>query len=766
MATLVSPGVAVSITDESFYGPAGPGTVPLMVVATGEDKAHVSGTGVATGTSKANAGKPQLTTSQFELSQNFGNPSFGVNGDELNEYGLLAAYSFLGAANQAYIVRADVDTSELAPATAEPKGPPADGTYWLDTANTEWGIFESTAAGTTSWAKQTVTVFTGAPSGGVDGDYAVDVSVVPVQFHKNVATTWTAVTTAALAGAVNVSDHTSVPTATAAGDVWLKTSTPNEGFNPVVKLYSASSNTFSSITVTTAPTAPTTSVTGFLWADTTPSDAEFSLLRWDGAAFAALSYEALAIAPTGATTDGTLWYDGASTYIDLYKNDGAGAWAQIVSGDITLASTQPAVGAANKVWVDTDDVDYPAIYESDGAAWVRRDNSDQTTNNGVEFADHTKVTAWPAGGATVGAVLSGGPDPLLYPGGMFLVNLAASSKVVRKFVAANAAGEQWVTESSNNADGSGTFGRFAQRKVIVSGMQAAVAGSTLREETVAVTLLAAPGYPELADELSTLNTDRKETAFVVLDAPFRKSPTEIITWISNTTAAENGEDGLNTKNSGSAIYYPNALSTNTDGTTVMVPASHVALRSMAYSDSVSYQWFAPAGLTRGRVDNATSVGYLNSEGDFTPVALTEGQRDSLYNNYMNPIANFPDSGLTLWGQKTLHGTATAMDRINVSRLVAYLRERFDVIARPFIFEQNDKSTRDNVLRVFDGFLSDIMSKRGVYDYAVVCDTTNNTPARIDRNELYVDIAIEPTKVAEFIYIPIRIMSTGAIATSP
>ena len=118
MATLVSPGVAVSITDESFYGPAGPGTVPLMVVATGEDKAHVSGTGVATGTSKANAGKPQLTTSQFELSQNFGNPSFGVNGDELNEYGLLAAYSFLGAANQAYIVRADVDTSELAPATS------------------------------------------------------------------------------------------------------------------------------------------------------------------------------------------------------------------------------------------------------------------------------------------------------------------------------------------------------------------------------------------------------------------------------------------------------------------------------------------------------------------------------------------------------------------------------------------------------------------------------------------------------------------------
>ena len=763
MATLVSPGVAVSITDESFYGSAGPGTVPLLIVATGEDKAHVSGTGTATGTSKANAGKPQLVTSQFELSQNFGNPSFGDNGDELNEYGLLAAYSFLGAANRAYVVRADVDTSELASAICEPKGPPVNGTYWLDTANTEWGIFKSTAAGTGSWVKQTVTVGTG--TGGAVGDVQVDTSVSPAQFHYNDGA-WKLMTTAALAGTVFVFPHTSVPTATVADDFWFKTSTPNEGFNPILKIFNSTSNAFLSVAVTVADTAPTTTVTGFIWADTTVADAEFSLQRWNGAAFVALVHEASATAPTGTTVDGTLWYDGTSTYIDIYKNNGAGAWTAIAGSDITLASTEPAVGVANKVWVDTDAVDYPAIYESNGTIWVKRDSADQTTINGVEFADHTKATYPTCGAVTVSTVLSGGPDPLLYPGGMFLVNLAASSKVVRKFVAANAAGEQWVTESGNNADGSGTFGRFAQRKVIVSGMQAAAAGSTLREETVAVSLLAAPGYSELADELSTLNTDRKETAFVLVDAPFRKSPTDIITWITNTTASENGEDGLNTKNSGSAIYYPNALTTNTDGNSVLVPASHVALRSIAYSDSVSYQWFAPAGLTRGRVDNATSVGYLNSEGDFTAVALTGGQRDSLYNNYMNPIANFPDSGLTIWGQKTLHGSASSLDRVNVARLVAYLRERFDVIARPFVFEQNDSFTRKNAQRTFEAFLADIMQKRGVYDYAVVCDETNNTPARIDRNELYIDVAIEPIKAVEFIYIPIRILSTGALTTSP
>ena len=119
MATLVSPGVAVSVIDESFYGTAGAGTVPLIVCATGQDKAHVSGTGYAAGTIKSMAGKPQLITSQRELVQTFGTPYFrsvsgtASNGDEVNEYGLLAAYSYLGAANRAYVVRADVNTTQL-----------------------------------------------------------------------------------------------------------------------------------------------------------------------------------------------------------------------------------------------------------------------------------------------------------------------------------------------------------------------------------------------------------------------------------------------------------------------------------------------------------------------------------------------------------------------------------------------------------------------------------------------------------------------------
>ena len=109
----------------------------------------------------------------------------------------------------------------------------------------------------------------------------------------------------------------------------------------------------------------------------------------------------------------------------------------------------------------------------------------------------------------------------------------------------------------------------------------------------------------------------------------------------------------------------------------------------------------------------------------------------------------------IFGQKSLHTTTSALDRVNVGRLVAYLRERFDEIARPFLFEVNDAQTRQRAKVTFERFLSDILAKRGLTDFAVVCDESNNTPARIDRNELYIDVAIEPSKAAEFIYITIR-----------
>jgi phage tail sheath protein FI len=175
---------------------------------------------------------------------------------------------------------------------------------------------------------------------------------------------------------------------------------------------------------------------------------------------------------------------------------------------------------------------------------------------------------------------------------------------------------------------------------------------------------------------------------------------------------------------------------------------------------VAYPWFAPAGYQRGLVSNATSVGYLNAEqGEYVPVALSQGQRDNLYINKINPIGTFTGRGIVVFGQKTLNPVSSALDRINVARLVNYIRDRLDEAMRPFLFEPNDDITRQNAKTTVDRFLGQLVTARGLFDFLTVCDSSNNTPDRIDRNELWVDIAIQPVKTIEFIYVPIRIQNT-------
>jgi hypothetical protein len=148
MATLNSPGVLVSVVNESFYTPAAPGTVPLIVVASASNKTNPSGT-TAPGTTNANAGKVWTITSQRDLVDTFGTPLFytdasgnPIHGGELNEYGLQTAYSLLGVSSQAYVLRAPIDLGSLTAQSSVPAGAPADGAYWLDTSNTLFGIFE------------------------------------------------------------------------------------------------------------------------------------------------------------------------------------------------------------------------------------------------------------------------------------------------------------------------------------------------------------------------------------------------------------------------------------------------------------------------------------------------------------------------------------------------------------------------------------------------------------------------------------------------
>ena len=326
---------------------------------------------------------------------------------------------------------------------------------------------------------------------------------------------------------------------------------------------------------------------------------------------------------------------------------------------------------------------------------------------------------------------------------------------------------RWVTESANQTNGAGSFGRKAQRKVIVQALQALVnSNQKIRDDESRIfNLMACPGYSELIGEMVTLNTDRSLSAFIIGDSPFRLTPdaTTLNNWGKNVAlAVEDNDDGLVTSDEYLGVFYPSLFTSDNAGKNIVVPASHGILRTIALSDSVSFPWFAPAGTRRGGITNASAAGFVDAEGEFKSIALNEGQRDTLYSLNINPITFLTGAGLTIYGQKTRHSGTSALDRVNVARLTVFLRTQLDKLAQPFIFEPNDELTRNEIKQAVESFLLEVQGQRGLYDFAVVCDSTNNTPSRIDRNELHVDIAIEPVKSVEFIFIPIRLKNTGEI----
>jgi len=321
----------------------------------------------------------------------------------------------------------------------------------------------------------------------------------------------------------------------------------------------------------------------------------------------------------------------------------------------------------------------------------------------------------------------------------------------------------WVTASGLNTINNTPYaGHYAQRQIVVAAMKAALDANTqIREDQFAFSLICAPGYPELIPDMVSLNNDRSNTAFVIGDTPMGLSTN--VVGLTNWSNDTNGT-GLSVDDPYCAVYYPSGLSTDLAGNTIMVPPSHMALRTYLYNDNVAYPWFAPAGTRRGLVNNATDLGYVDyTSGEFVRTGVNQALRDSLYQLKINPITIIPGIGLVVWGQKTRDPNTESLDRVNVARLVNYIRTIFASSGNAFLFEPNDKITRDQFAAQLNRALNDLVAKRGIYDYLVVCDTTNNTPDRIANNQLYADVAIEPEKAVEFIYIPIRLFNPGDIA---
>lgn len=918
---LISPGIQISIVDQSTSGQAGPGTVPLLFVASQQDKTTPDGLSIAEGTTKANAGKVWSITSQRDLVQTFGDPIFysvsgsSLNGYPLNEYGLLAAYSYLGSSNLVRVVRADVNTAQLEPTPIAPTSPAAVGTYWLDesSAGSAYGLFvrsgifpnEVWTAITPQFVYNFSTGTTNTPvSGdGVNGNYAVVFQTASgnISYWVKTNSTWkqigaTAYTSAAgatsssttitvtstaglavgmvptvsagvgtfaantvidsivngttftvsIAPSVALSGGASVVTAkfnmvmqnvwpdltsvSTTQEYWVKTSAPAQGANIVLRRMSATTSSF--LQVETPILVDDAAANTYYSTNEFGSDGQIYIepvltgtgtsaansLQFRQASGETGPWAALTTivgsdsVPTSGPVEGQLWFNallgvnnnGEST-VDILIADGTGSWQNINLpgfGTLDVDPGQPTLYAqsadpqdnvppvslsAGDLWVDTDVDPYPVIKKWDGSAWFVISNSDQTTPNGIIFTDarpnplyhNGSYTGQNNGGGSAPDLDPDAPDADLYPKGFLLWNTRYSTDNVKEWQSPyvfdgveaepddtnNDSTGRWVNISGNNAAGVPYMGAAAQNIVIVRAIQSVITtNEDIRSEDLFFNLIAAPGYVEAIDELLVLNTDRKETAFVVGDTPFTLSATgtALQNWATNASSAlGNGPDGLVSASKYFSVWYPSGLSTNVDGTDVVVPPSHMALRTIAYNDQVAYPWFAPAGLQRGIVNNAASVGYVNAAGQFVPVKLSEGQRDILYQNGINPVRVMPAGGIVIFGQKTRQPFASATDRINVVRLENYLRYQLNILAQPFLFEPNDSTTRKAIKDSFDRFFSELVTLRAVGDFLNICDLSNNTPARIDRNELWIDSVFTPVKSVEFIYIPIRISNTGS-----
>lgn len=687
---LASPGVQVSITDESFFIPGASSTVPLIIIATAEDKLQPNNSS-AVGTKEFNV--VRTVTSIQQSLELYGVPKFyedsqgrPFHGDARNEYGLLALNQFLGIGNLAYVVRANVNLNDDI----------------VDIRNA-WDTNMEDAALT---LEGLITSF-------ID-EFNITNGYIPSNINFK-----TTVTASELISLTNQ----------ATSEIWEKFSFKNLKDD-------------------------------FFDDNTTPAAASsgFQIANYGGTVVgtnpngkAAGTYTA-SIVVDGTAIPISYTSAGGETFTQLVNainaDLGVSAIATITGGNIRIQSS--TIGSASTVQViepntlftgTTGFVSYNVPING-----VNADSLIDVFGNGYTLPATDQYYGFEGMVNDCIAQLfcptianeftpSEGSDILLAAADLF--------KYTVEF-------KNLTSLGANNA---------IRRLAIVEALSEAINNNNdIRSESVEYNLILCPGYHEVVDDLVNLSIDIKEEAMVIADTPMNLDPDEVVVWADTNAERQRGTNV--------AYYYGHSLLSNIDGKTVLGAASGTALRTISYSDSVSEVWFAPAGTTRGRVSGVANVGYvsgtLGTPTTFVESRLSEGQRDNLYKylTNVNPITFMPGRGILLFGQKTSAAAASARDRINVERMIMYIRRQLRKNTLSFVFQPNDTLTRANLKAMVDGFLNDILIKRGLYDYASQCDETNNTPDVIDRNELYIQIALKPAKAAEFIFIPITVVATG------
>lgn len=686
---LASPGVQVSITDESFFIPGASSTVPLIIIATAEDKLQPNNSS-AVGTKEFNV--VRTVTSIQQSLELYGVPKFyedsqgrPFHGDARNEYGLLALNQFLGIGSLAYVVRANVNLNDDI----------------VDIRNA-WDTNMEDAALT---LEGLITSF-------ID-EFNITNGYIPSNINFK-----TTVTASELISLANQ----------ATSEIWEKFSFKNlkDDFFDDNATPAAATSGFQIVNygATVVGTNPNGKAAGTYTAS----------IVVDGTAI-----------PISYTSAGGETF---TQLVNAINTDlGVSAIATITGGNIRIQSS--TIGSASTISI----TDTNLFAGTTGFVTIN------TAINGVNADSLIDVFG---NGYTL-------PATDQYYGFEGMVNDCIAQlfcpTIANEFTPSEgsdillAAADLFkYTVEFKNLTSLGANNAIRRLAIVEALSEAINNNSDIRSESVEYNLILCPGYHEVVDDLVNLSIDVKEEAMVIADTPMNLDPDAVVVWADTNAERQRGTNV--------AYYYGHSLLSNIDGKTVLGAASGTALRTISYSDSVSEVWFAPAGTTRGRVSGVANVGYvsgtLGTPTTFVESRLSEGQRDNLYKylTNVNPITFMPGRGILLFGQKTSAAAASARDRINVERMVMYIRRQLRKNTLSFVFQPNDTLTRANLKAMVDGFLNDILIKRGLYDYASQCDETNNTPDVIDRNELYIQIALKPAKAAEFIFIPITVVATG------
>ena len=403
---------------------------------------------------------------------------------------------------------------------------------------------------------------------------------------------------------------------------------------------------------------------------------------------------------------------------------------------------------------------------------------DDTANSKVVLETWTNLSLDPKASNYISRVLGDETQNIATDGSTYYIQTSGSYANASAYVRVKAVNFQTPNYFDNNgtfkpqytssipAASSGSFGgalgtpftervaKFYDQAGLTSNADSQ--GVTGSDYTVMLNLLANPDeYQYNVVSMPGLNrvSSATQISTVVSNAQNRGDNIAVVDMVPYGTAINTvTSQALGMDTSYGATYWPWVQAADPDsGNSVWVPASTLIPAVYAFNDNSTEAWFAPAGFNRGGLSTVVRA----------ERKLTQGDRDSLYQGNVNPIATFPNQGVVVFGQKTLQKKASALDRVNVRRLLITLKDYISQIADTLVFEQNTIATRNSFLAQVNPYLTSVQQRQGLYAFKVIMDDSNNTADVIDRNQLVGQIYLQPTKTAEFIYLDFNLTPTGA-----